>query len=293
MSRWIYPDIGRPGLANSLLPLARALVLSRAANVPMLAPRWARLRIGPFLRGERDKRSYWRYMRGDPADVTGMRRLLALAQPNRVTEAKAWEEMTAHGGLRSNGVVVVRGMDDYFVPLRGHAELIRASFIQRVADDALTPPTARPAPGSYIAIHARRGDFTIDPKALTPLEWFVDRLTALRSAALSSRASPQHAFVVTDGSREELQPLLELPGVSLWQGKSAADDLVLLAGARAVLGSANSTFSMLGAFLGNGTLIMPPGGNLPAGVFGDAARETESALGAALPQIIVASLYAA
>lgn len=284
MADYIYPDIGRPGLANSLLPLGRAVVLSHRTGVPLLAPQWARFRIGPYLRGERDKRDYWRFMRADPSDVRGLLRLAVLAASKRTPETNALDELARTGGLTSGGTVVVSGLGEYFIPLRGHGALLRASFTRRVTDDALT--AAKPGQGTFIAAHVRRGDFTLNPSHVTPLEWFVDRIQAMRSVVGANTP----VYVVSDGDRDDLALLLALPGVERWTGRSAPDEMLLLSDARVVIGSGSSTFSMLGAFLGDVPLIMPPRGNLQAGVYGDASMEAESALGSALPESIVKTL---
>src|SRR5262249_28756870 len=53
-----FPSVGRGGLGNMLFPWARAEVFRKRHGVPMLAPQWTQFKIGPLLRGERDKRYY-------------------------------------------------------------------------------------------------------------------------------------------------------------------------------------------------------------------------------------------
>lgn len=55
-----YPDMGRTGLAHGLLSWARCAVWCRNTGATMLAPLWLRPRVGPYLRGERGKREYFK-----------------------------------------------------------------------------------------------------------------------------------------------------------------------------------------------------------------------------------------
>ena len=58
--KYVYADLPRTGLCNMLFPWARAVLYARNHSLPLLAPEWVKLgRIGPWLRGERDKRYYF------------------------------------------------------------------------------------------------------------------------------------------------------------------------------------------------------------------------------------------
>ena len=56
MGLYGYPEMGRTGLGHSLLAWARCVVWCEMTGAKMLAPRWLRIRIGPYLRGERQAR---------------------------------------------------------------------------------------------------------------------------------------------------------------------------------------------------------------------------------------------
>ena len=58
MKIYAYPILGRGGLGNMLFPWARAEIFCRKTGAQMLAPEWTRVKIGPILRGEKDKRTY-------------------------------------------------------------------------------------------------------------------------------------------------------------------------------------------------------------------------------------------
>jgi len=54
----VYPQLPRAGLGNMLLVWARAVLFADINSIPVIAPNWGQIRIGTYLRGERDKRYY-------------------------------------------------------------------------------------------------------------------------------------------------------------------------------------------------------------------------------------------
>src|SRR5919202_2334278 len=54
----VYPQLPRAGLGNMLLVWARAVLFAHINSLPVVAPTWGKVRIGAYLRGERDKRYY-------------------------------------------------------------------------------------------------------------------------------------------------------------------------------------------------------------------------------------------
>jgi hypothetical protein len=89
----------------------------------------------------------------------------------------------------------------------------------------------------------------------TPIAWFRETLLAIRTAA----GWPVPAMVVSDGTAEQLRPLLELPGMKLLSPSNAIVDLLALSRTRLLLGSGSSSFSAWAAFLGQQTAITAPG----------------------------------
>jgi len=70
---------------------ARAEIFARDHRCRMLAPRWTQFgRVGVWLRGERDKRTYLNCF-GSNGYVTGFTRSRILATYPRIAEAKAAE----------------------------------------------------------------------------------------------------------------------------------------------------------------------------------------------------------
>src|SRR5215213_2469134 len=57
--RFSYAKLGRAGLGNELFPYLRSLDTAEIEGARLVPPRWFKLRIGPLLRQERDRRHYW------------------------------------------------------------------------------------------------------------------------------------------------------------------------------------------------------------------------------------------
>jgi hypothetical protein len=225
-----------------LFPWARCVVWCVDTGATMLAPRWFKLRLGPYLRREPDKRRYDRLFRSN-SYKRGPAKMATLLR------ARAIDETTAPG-LDPNRILVVRfsGLADYFAPFVGKAGLVRTE-LRRITRPNLVPT---PAETPFMAVHVRLGDF---PRSWRqPLDWYGDAVVRARTD-LGRRLRVR---VYSDGRADELQPLLSHPGVEYVQGRTAITDLLDLAQASAIVAS-SSTFSMWGAFLGEVPTIWYPG----------------------------------
>jgi hypothetical protein len=230
----------------------------------MLAPFWAQLKIGPLLRGESDSRLYYDLFHRNQSDIAGLQRLWVRL---RATAAPEPEDLGAHSNLGSSSCVLITfsGLADYFRRLLGWESFLYEQLL------AITWPrwkllAGQPLKGP-IAIHIRRGDFATpqSPEELrtrgsvrTPLTWFVETLTAVRRAV----ADQVPAYVVSDGTRDELAGILQLKNVDLVRTGSAIGDLLLLARAKVLIGSGGSSFSAWASFLGQMPTVTVPGQSL-------------------------------
>lgn len=91
------PVLGRYGLTHGLLAWARASVWCEQNGAVMLAPFWLKLRIGPYLRRERDKRNYFMLF-GRVTATAGLRRLQVLAQSRKIEVGDHWSAVPATDG---------------------------------------------------------------------------------------------------------------------------------------------------------------------------------------------------
>ena len=255
-----YPVIGRFGLGHSLLAWARCFIWCSDNCVKMLAPTWGQIRLGPYIRGEADKRKYGSLFVSS-GYVTGFHRLLYLVLAKRLSADKV---KCIRAGFRPIAVEFrndVRANTRFFCEIVGQnseirQELMRITRSQHVPNEVCRQP--------FIAVHVRRGDFAMaaGSTSLTsggsnlriPLDWFVDMLRALRRGL----GHTMRAVVFTDGTASDVDKLLREADVTLESRKSAIHDILHMARSVVII-SSGSGFSMWGSYLGEVPRICFPG----------------------------------
>lgn len=243
-----YPVFSRAGLGNLLSVWADCLLWCRDNNARMISPTWwLKFHIGPYIRGERDKRNYYRCFW--PTDqITGFSKWSLLMFAQRVSA----EEWRADGTVQQrtgNTVVCFSDMTQFRRIIGRNAEV--ASALYRMTRPKFFPRGIGDKP--FIGIHVRLGDY---PPASTntsrkllifkqPIEWYASCLLEIRRA----QGMNLEAIVFSDGWDAELAPLLSLPAVSRSPFRAAITDLLALARST-VLITSRSTFSIWGSYLG-------------------------------------------
>ncbi len=278
-----YPDVGRFGLGHSLLAWARCVVWCHQVGATMLAPRWLRLRVGPYLRGERDKREYFKLFSQDGYVGSLRRSMLLLILP----KVSAEDMSPAPRDLSRSAVTVFTNSaadntEKFFSFIRGHSELLHAELLR------ITRPQYRPrkAGAPFVAVHVRLGDFTpvaegSDPveqkNSRLPVDWYASVVQRLNISAGASLP----IVVFSDGNDDELGPLLALPSVRRAPKQESVTDMLQIAQASLLVSSA-SGFSMWGAFLGQVPRICFPGAMVTS-IMDSADDEIELGFDAAIP----------
>lgn len=288
-----HADVGRFGLGHSLLAWARCVVWCHRSGATMLAPRWLRLRVGPYLRRERDKRNYFLLFSGQ-GYVGGPRRAWCLWRRPRV-DAEAPGSAAALATPPPGTVVVFHNAladneRKHFHEVYGHAALLHRELTR------ITRPAYRPAAPArpFIAVHVRMGDFAapadvggIRPgvhNVRLPVEWYAQMLVAVRQGV----GAEVEAVVFSDGDDAALAPLLQLPATRRPPQRPSITDMLSIAQAGLLI-SSGSGFSLWGAFLGEVPRICYPGQSVvPAHL--DATMEVECARAVELPPAFVARL---
>jgi hypothetical protein len=262
MSLYAFPMIGGAGLGNELFPWSRAEVFARRFGARVLAPRWTRLRIGPYFRREPDKRRYAGALYS--ADhVHGFSRWFIQAACPRIDEGQPESVYVTAKATPLACVVAFRGTGDFFASLLGEHGFVRDRLWSMTAPFLRSPKGEIGVP--YIAMHVRRGDLTRQGfssntlkqvKQYTPLSWFVAMTRAVRQCR---RLRNLPIVVFTDGSHDEVMGLCRLDNVQLRPRRHAMADLWAMSRATLLFASGYSTYGMWASFLGSMPTLYAPG----------------------------------
>jgi hypothetical protein len=252
MSYYCRAVLSRSGLGNLLFPWARSVIFSERHQIPMLDTIWLNIRIGTFLRGERDKRGYGGlfYRHG----IGGVKRWAVMATGTTLDgdASDAWLVATgAHYRSRPE-IFDFSECRNFFAPLQGYESLVRTA-LWNMTRESYRPPLQREA---FVAIHVRRGDFRATPANADvllehghyqiPLDWYKNALIELRRAT----GVTLPARVYSDGYAHEMESLLKMEKV-VWAGdQSALFHLWEMSQASALIGTTSSTFSQWAVYLG-------------------------------------------
>lgn len=244
--------VGGAGIGNCFFAYFHAAMAAEAVGARMLAPTWANLGLGSFLRGDRTHRRYAAMLTHHPDELHGAKKLLALVRfwfGRR--EAVAGTGDPVFSSDLERGLRIVRLDGCRFGTLVAHRAAIRRRLLQILA----VPPVEEPhwGRGDYAALHVRLGDFAaaVSPGDLSsvntrlPMTWYLRCIDHVRSAYPGLPI-----LIFSDGHDAELAPLTAIEGVRLMRGRNDIDELLAMASARLLVGS-NSTFSQWAAFLGD------------------------------------------
>jgi hypothetical protein len=236
------------GLGNRLWPWSRCKIFTRDHGAQMLAPDWFHFRTAPFRMGGIDYGKSLRKMLlyGNfihNGEITGWKKAWMLMHNRKVAEGKV--DLSAS----DSDIVVFRGYGQFFGDLLDERDFLMQELLCITNQRDRKEFEAFPA--FDVGINIRMGK---DFPHRTPVTWYaavVRRLQALRPGLRS--------VVITDGTAEELQPLLSLPGVEILQKRSAILDLLILTKPGLIVGAGGSSFTAWGSFLGQAPTMIRKG----------------------------------
>jgi hypothetical protein len=272
-----YPILMKAGLGNMLIPWAKCYLWCRDNDARMIAPFWTKLRIGPYLRREKDKRDYQRLFRPS-AGISGLERIFLLAMTKKCSVENYDNSVSSGRGITA----MFEGMEN-FQQLVGQHDEIRQALTAMTRPEFLPAKPARP----FIGVHVRLGDYAAPQNGAEvpwtsrlPLDWYLAAVLEVRKTA----GFECDVIVFSDGSDAELGALLALPAVRRSAYKESISDILSLSHAAVVIGSCSS-FSMWGAYLAQ-TFTVWHQGRVPGKIMAEQKSkeyETEWLPGMSLP----------
>lgn len=218
---WGWFRLSGAGLANTMFVAARAYINAKEQGLEMLSPTWRKWGIGPWLRGERDKRVYSRlfYNKG----ISGFRKLWILK-------------------FQKSKLLTYQGNGAHFVDLEPQHELVYEYFRKITRPEAIAQVPNVEELKNCIAVHVRMGDYSANWRI--PIEWFKGIIENAQNL------NPKSRFLIfSDGTDEELAMLTALSNTERVFYGNAYADMVAISRCKMLVAS-DSTFSCWGAFLG-------------------------------------------
>jgi hypothetical protein len=237
------------GLGNLLLPIARALVGRERHGGGLVYPTFRQFKIGPYLRAERDKRTYGDVFRN--RTLPEWRLWVAAHFLRQVDESMAPRELTSRACINYSGLA------RYFHDIMGCEQLVGKWLRENACLDGSLQ-------GNYdIGVHVRLGDFKsaaagpYDGHSVrNSFDWY--RRAVADARRLVTTRHPR-IMVFTDEDPALVTRELKLNGDSgVDPGRNAITSILNLSRAE-VLVTSRSTFSAWAAYLGGGAAIWSAG----------------------------------
>lgn len=237
------------GLGNLLFPWARAVVASKKYGFKIIEPTWLQIKIGPILRGEFDFRLYGKLFLSSKVSIGGLKKIFFLAVKKKFNESVIWENPDCIKRF-NDCIFIFKGLGDYFKEISEEHELVRSELL-KIANPIYATGLKYDF-SNCVCLHIRRGDFKIEGWE-TPTKWFLWVMTELKE-----KINPDLKFkIFSDGSDEELSPILTQKNTERLFFGSALADLIAMSNSRILVGSYNSSFSMWASYLGHMPTIWP------------------------------------
>ena len=225
-----------PGLGNLLFPIARALIGQREFGGTFVHPTIRQFKVGTYLRGEKDKRTYGGVIR--PRSGDEWRAWMQSVRAPKVEEGAP---------VAADGVTICySGLRRQFHDIAGRCDLIGAWLRENtVRTDASSAPYD-------VALHVRQGDFQVAStegagrNVRQSFGWYRLALELARDL-LAKRDAEIRLF--TDGDARQVQRELDVEQLTVDASPNALASMNSMSRARVIVTS-RSSFSMWAAFLG-------------------------------------------
>jgi hypothetical protein len=239
-----FPMLPHAGLGNMLIPWADCFIWCKDLGIEQLAPFWRKIRIGPYMRAERDKRQYQRLFINSNL-IYGIKRLLLLLISNKIS-AEDFRMLSSNKTSFPPTIVCFSKMNQFERIVGRHEEV--KNELYRITRTKYWP---KGLPQSYIGVHIRMGDFPVKSETQKqhyfriPLEWYLGVLNQVRT----SLGNNLPIVIFSDGTDKEIETILALENVIRSPFAESITDLLAIANSKVIITS-RSSYSLFGAYLG-------------------------------------------
>ena len=232
-------------MCNRLLVWAQAYVFAYLNDLTIYTHGWKNFRIGPILRGERTKRLYGSFFSAKTCRI----KYALTSKKSMVVEPKV--EKLYHKNTNQTFVFnTVPPRKNYFGSLRAYRAIVQQGFSKMVADEIYDQ--VQDFDTFTVGIHIRLGDFKVG-NINTGLSYYKN--VAIQ---LDTYYNGNVNFVVfSDGHKDELVEVLELPNTTLFQSGNDLVDLIQLSKCNVIVVAPLSTYSYWAGFISEAAIILP------------------------------------
>lgn len=216
---------------------------------------WNQWHVGPWLRGERVKRSYNKFFDPKNRNSTWLKYQFAkrfgnhqVSYERKGTAADVGSQFHVLNNPWIEGNVGYNA--DQFQGLRGHEAVVRQGLM-----DMIRPKYRRlieQAPAPELAVHVRRGDYKLGDRYVTPDSLFIEAIRSIRE----SRNEDIPVTIFSDAWPTELENLLSLPNVQLGKAQPDIVDLLQMSKSKFLVTSDGSTFGFWAGYLSHAAIIL-------------------------------------
>jgi hypothetical protein len=273
----VLPHIPRTGLGHALSVWARAFLYSAKGQARFVHPDWFKLRIGPYLRREPDKRDYHRIIRVPTS----------WGLPRRHAWRRFWMTAVNEDSFdpsRSGQFLMVRDAGPLHPRTVGWmrtAHPFRRQLASALESISVVAPAKKRDGTRSIGIFHRSGDFrglkpaSADARTLRvhgygyrPPEYAAEALAKLREIA----GWQVPAVLSTDAAPDEVAVILRQGGVQLSQTKSALANMLEMSQHDALI-IGTSSYAKWAWFLSDALAVTPRYADLDINIIGVPERE--------------------
>lgn len=247
---------GGPGLGNLLFIYSRALIFAKKNKYRLIWPTWPSLKIGPWIRHEKDKRFYGDLFQNNMCAIDGLKKEELLLFSHKIPVSK-WNRNKQYS---SNDVIEYDYFKMGFDELKPYQRYIKSNL-----NNILSSKSRSYAEDDFqkaVNVHIRLGDFSANPEKLAnganntriSISWYKQIIIKIQQCVNSEI----DFYVFSDGTDEELAEVLSLPNVKKkFYGNSIADIYALSQSPMMI--ASGSSFSLWARFLGQNSSISFPG----------------------------------
>ena len=246
--------LGGAGLGNLLFTWSRVIAASEKHNAKLIWPTWPSIKVGPWLRHEKDKRCYIGLFKNKTGMCGGFKKYAKLCFGKKIhtknLDAIDWDRFGENDIVVYDDFKLAPGVFQMdFNGTREYRDKITETIyanLGKKGKKALDFEASR-----AIGIHVRLGDFDRTTAALDTGK--NNMLNKIREAAGWNIP----VYVVSDGTDAELAELTALPEVRRMTFGNSIGDIVGLSRFPVMI-SSGSSFSLWARFLGNCSSISYP-----------------------------------